>query len=202
MSCIYRPRCDPAAFLPRPDAAPSRSRPAIGCVRDDPGGAWSDIQYEPQRASIFDRGTFRVRGDVIDSLSAEYEARPCASSSSATRSSRSPKIDPLTGEGRIGRLQAIRAVYPARTTTWSTRETTSERAIDGIQVELRERLEVDLRPMNRRCSRPSGWSSGRFDVEMLSEIGVCQGIENYSRYLERTREPAKRRRTPARLLPG
>ncbi len=133
----------------------------------------------------FRRGTFRVRGDVIEVLPA-YEEQAVRIELFGDEVERITKIDPLTGKA-IASLQRT-AVFPA--THYAVDPARLERAIDGILTELEVRL-MDLRTDGRLMEAQRLEQRTRFDVEMLREIGVCQGIENYSRYFD-GREPGER----------
>ncbi len=133
----------------------------------------------------FRRGTFRVRGDVIEVLPA-YEEQAVRIELFGDEVERITKIDPLTGKA-IASLQRT-AVFPA--THYAVDPDRLERAIDGILTELEIRL-MDLRTDGRLLEAQRLEQRTRFDVEMLREIGVCQGIENYSRYFD-GREPGER----------
>jgi len=133
----------------------------------------------------FRRGTFRVRGDVIEVLPA-YEEQAVRIELFGDVVERITKIDPLTGKA-IASLQGT-AVFPA--THYAVDPDRLERAIGGILTELESRLR-DLRADGRLLEAQRLEQRARFDVEMLREIGVCQGIENYSRYFD-GREPGER----------
>jgi excinuclease ABC subunit B len=133
----------------------------------------------------FRRGTFRVRGDVIEVLPA-YEEQAVRIELYGDEVERITKIDPLSGKA-IASLQKT-AVFPA--THYAVDPDRLERAIDGILTELEARL-MDLRTEGRLLEAQRLEQRTRFDVEMLREIGVCQGIENYSRYFD-GREPGER----------
>jgi len=133
----------------------------------------------------FRRGTFRVRGDVIEVLPA-YEEQAVRIELFGDEVERITKIDPLTGKS-IASLERT-AVFPA--THYAVDPDRLERAIDGILTELEARL-LDLRGDGRLLEAQRLEQRTRFDVEMLREIGVCQGIENYSRYFD-GREPGER----------
>jgi excinuclease ABC subunit B len=133
----------------------------------------------------FRRGTFRVRGDVIEVLPA-YAEQAVRIELYGDEVERITKIDPLTGKA-IASLQRT-AVFPA--THYAVDPARLERAIDGILTELEIRL-MDLRTDGRLLEAQRLEQRTRFDVEMLREIGVCQGIENYSRYFD-GREPGER----------
>ena len=144
------------------------------------------VQIQYGRNDIdFRRGTFRVRGDVIEVLPA-YEEQAVRIELFGDEVERITKIDPLTGKA-IASLQRT-AVFPA--THYAVDPARLERAIDGILTELEVRL-MDLRTDGRLLEAQRLEQRTRFDVEMLREIGVCQGIENYSRYFD-GREPGER----------
>ena len=144
------------------------------------------VQIQYGRNDIdFRRGTFRVRGDVIEVLPA-YEEQAVRIELFGDEVERITKIDPLTGKA-IAPLQRT-AVFPA--THYAVDPARLERAIDGILTELEVRL-MDLRTDGRLLEAQRLEQRTRFDVEMLREIGVCQGIENYSRYFD-GREPGER----------
>jgi len=144
------------------------------------------VQIQYGRNDIdFHRGTFRVRGDVIEVLPA-YEEQAVRIELFGDEVERITKVDPLTGRA-IASLQRT-AVFPA--THYAVDPDRLERAIDGILTELERRL-ADLRGDGRLLEAQRLEQRTRFDVEMLREIGVCPGIENYSRYFD-GREPGER----------
>ncbi|AFC86833.1 excinuclease ABC subunit UvrB [Frateuria aurantia] len=124
------------------------------------------------------RGTYRVRGEVIDVFPAESEMEALRIELFDGEIENLALFDPLTGEvmHRIPRY----TVYP-RTHYASTRESVL-RAMDTIKVELKERLEV-LRAEDKLVEAQRLEQRTRFDLEMMAEVGYCQGIENYSRHM-------------------
>jgi excinuclease ABC subunit B len=137
------------------------------------------VQIQYGRNDIdFRRGTFRVRGDVIEILPA-YEEQAVRVELFGDEVERITKIDPLTGRA-IASLDGT-AIFPA--THYAVEPARLERAIDGILTELEGRL-LDLRTDGRLLEAQRLETRTRFDVEMLREIGVCPGIENYSRYFD------------------
>ena len=142
------------------------------------------IQYSRNDLELR-RGTFRVRGDVIEVLPA-YEEQAVRIELFGDEVERITKIDPLTGKA-IASLDRT-AVFPA--THYAVDPDRLERAIDGILTELEARL-LELRTNGRLLEAQRLESRTRFDIEMLREIGVCPGIENYSRYFD-GREPGER----------
>ena len=147
------------------------------------------IQY--QRNDIgFKRGTFRVRGDVVEIVPA-YEENVVRIEFFGDEVERIVEVDPLTGE-ILGEKDEIR-IYPA--THFITPEEKLRRAIESIEAELHERLEY-LRDNGKLLEAQRLEQRTRYDLEMLQEVGYCQGIENYSRHLD-GRQPGE---PPATLL--
>ncbi len=143
-----------------------------------------NIQY--LRSDLdFRRGTFRVRGDVIEVLPA-YEEQAVRIELWGDEIERISKIDPLTGDV-ITRLPRA-AIYPA--THYTAERDRLEAAIDAIHEELEERL-MELRQQDRLLEAQRLEQRTKFDIEMLQEMGVCPGIENYARYLD-GRQPGER----------
>jgi excinuclease ABC subunit B len=134
------------------------------------------IQYGRNDAD-FHRGTFRVRGDVIELFPA-YEEQAIRIELFGDEIERISRFDPLTGK-TIARLERA-AIYPA-THFVSGRETV-ERAIVRIREELEERL-LELRGNGRLLEAQRLEQRTNFDLEMLLEIGTCPGVENYSRHI-------------------
>jgi excinuclease ABC subunit B len=136
-----------------------------------------EIQYERNDVD-FHRGTFRVRGDIVEVFPAYEEDRAIRIELFGDEVEAISEIDPL--RGRVTqRLDKI-AIYPG-----SHYVTTQERmrsAIENIQVELAERLE-ELRSQGKLLEAQRLEGRTRFDLEMLQELGYCPGIENYSRHL-------------------
>jgi excinuclease ABC subunit B len=137
----------------------------------------TDMQYERNDVD-FHRGTFRVRGDVIDVFPAEHAEHALRISLFDDEVERMDLFDPLTGaiERRLSRF----TIYPS--SHYVTPRETVLRALEGIKAELRDRLaffhqEQKLVEAQRIEQRT------RFDIEMLDQLGFCKGIENYSRHL-------------------
>jgi excinuclease ABC subunit B len=137
----------------------------------------TEMQYE--RADYeFRRGTFRVRGDVLDIFPAENSETAVRVSLFDDEVESLSLFDPLTGQilAKVARF----TVYPS--SHYVTPRSTTLRAADAIKTELRERIEffhgtgklVEAQRIEQRT---------RFDLEMLHELGFCKGIENYSRHL-------------------
>ncbi len=126
----------------------------------------------------FRRGTFRVRGDVIDVFPAEHAEHAVRISLEDDSVEKIEIFDPLTG--RVLHPTARFTVYPS--SHYVTPRETTLRAIDAIKAELRERIEF-FQKAGRLVEAQRIEQRTRFDLEMLAELGFCKGIENYSRHL-------------------
>ncbi|RMT66520.1 UvrABC system protein B, partial [Pseudomonas syringae pv. theae] len=137
----------------------------------------ADLQYT-RNDMDFARATFRVRGDVIDIYPAESDLEAIRIELFDDEVESLSAFDPLTGEV-IRKLPRF-TFYP-KSHYVTPRETLVE-AMEGIKVELQERLEY-LRSQNKLVEAQRLEQRTRFDLEMMLELGYCNGIENYSRYL-------------------
>jgi len=137
----------------------------------------AEIQYERNELE-FRRGTFRVRGDVLDIFPAENSEVALRVNLFDDEIERLSLFDPLTGQvlQRVVRY----TVYPS--SHYVTPRDTTLRAIEAIKAELRERIEYFQRE-NKLLEAQRIEQRTRFDLEMLAELGFCKGIENYSRHL-------------------
>ncbi|HKJ29074.1 MAG: excinuclease ABC subunit UvrB [Desulfuromonadales bacterium] len=138
-----------------------------------------DIQYTRNDVD-FHRGTFRVRGDTVEVFPAYEEDRALRIEFFGDEIETISEIDPLRGKV-IDRL-ASTAIFPA--SHYVATKPTLDQAIREIQEELRERIQL-LRGQNRLIEAQRIEQRTLFDIEMMEEMGFCQGIENYSRYLDR-----------------
>jgi len=136
-----------------------------------------EIQYERNDVD-FHRGTFRVRGDVIDVFPAHEESRAVRIELFGDEVDALSEFDPLRGRV-LDPLDKI-PIYPG--SHYVTPPDRMKGAIQGIREELRERLQW-LRSRNQMLEVQRLEQRTRFDLEMLEELGYCQGIENYSRHL-------------------
>jgi len=134
------------------------------------------IQYSRNDLG-FSRGTFRVRGDTIEIIPV-YGENIIRIELFGDEVDRIIEVDPLTGEV-LGKKESI-TIYPA--THYITCEEKMKRAIVSIEAELEEEL-AKLRAEDKLLEAQRLEQRTRFDLEMLQEVGYCQGIENYSRYL-------------------
>ncbi len=144
--------------------------------RDDLLRSLVRIQYN-RNDVVFERGTFRVRGDTVEIFPA-YEEQGVRVELWGDEVERISKINVLTGE-TIATLERA-AVYPAK--HFVTQRPTLERAVKVIREELVERL-GEMRANGRLLEAQRLESRTNFDIEMMLEIGTCAGIENYSRHL-------------------
>ncbi len=136
-----------------------------------------EIQYERNDID-FHRGTFRVRGDVIEVFPAHEENRAVRIELFGDEVENLSEIDPLKGRV-IEPLDKI-PIYPG--SHYVTPPERRQKALESIREELKERLEW-FRSQNRLLEAQRLEQRTKFDLEMLQELGYCQGIENYSRHL-------------------
>ncbi len=137
----------------------------------------AELQYT-RNDMAFQRGTYRVRGDVIDIFPAESEKEAVRVELFDDEVENIALFDPLTGEV-LSRLPRY-TVFP-KTHYVTPRERTLA-VLDEIQAELAERLKA-LKDANKLVEAQRLEQRTRFDLEMIRELGYCNGIENYSRYL-------------------
>jgi excinuclease ABC subunit B len=136
-----------------------------------------DIQY--QRNDInFVRGTFRVRGDVLEIFPVSRSEQAVRVEFFGDEIDRIREIDVVTGE-IIGDREHV-AIFPA--SHYVTREEVMQRALRDIEQELQERL-AELREQGKLLEAQRLEQRTRYDMEMMREVGFCSGIENYSRHL-------------------
>ena len=135
------------------------------------------MQYERSELD-FRRGTFRVRGDVIDVFPAEHAEHAIRIFLNDESIEKLEVFDPLTG--RAQHPMARFTVYPS--SHYVTPRETTLRAIEAIKIELRERIKF-FQDAGRLVEAQRIEQRTRFDLEMLAELGFCKGIENYSRHL-------------------
>jgi excinuclease ABC subunit B len=137
----------------------------------------AEMQYE--RSEIdFRRGTFRVRGDVLDIYPAENAEHALRVTLFDDEIETLALFDPLTGHviQRVGRF----TVYPS--SHYVTPRATTLKAVEGIKVELRERI-AEFESAGKLVEAQRIEQRTRFDLEMLHELGFCKGIENYTRHI-------------------
>jgi excinuclease ABC subunit B len=140
------------------------------------------MQYDRNELD-FRRGTFRVRGDVIDVFPAEHAEHSIRISLFDDEIEKLEVFDPLTG--RVLHPMARFTVYPS--SHYVTPRETTLRAVEAIKAELRERIKF-FQDAGRLLEAQRIEQRTRFDLEMLAELGFCKGIENYSRHLSGRKE--------------
>ena len=136
-----------------------------------------DVQYERNDVS-FTRGTFRVRGDVVEIFPASRDEHCIRVEFFGDEIDRIREVDALTGEILADRDHV--AIFPA--SHFVTREEKMLKAIENIEKELEERLAL-LRAEDKLLEAQRLEQRTRYDLEMMREMGFCSGIENYSRHL-------------------
>ncbi|HJW14661.1 MAG TPA: excinuclease ABC subunit UvrB, partial [Thermoanaerobaculia bacterium] len=135
-----------------------------------------EMQYERTNLDLA-RGTFRVRGDVIE-IHPAYEDMAVRVEYFGDEIERITRTDPLRGAA-LERLDRV-ALYPR--TFYATPRETLDRAVGTIRLELEERL-AELTAAGRLLEAQRLHQRTMFDLEMIKELGYCNGIENYSRHL-------------------
>ncbi|MBL0164189.1 MAG: excinuclease ABC subunit UvrB [Xanthomonadales bacterium] len=137
----------------------------------------TELQYTRNDMELR-RGSYRVRGEVIDVFPAESETEALRIELFDGDIENLAIFDPLTGE--VLRKVPRYTVYPK--THYATTRAATLNAVETIKVELKERLE-QLYAANKLLEAQRLQQRTQFDLEMMAEIGYCQGIENYSRHL-------------------
>jgi excinuclease ABC subunit B len=136
-----------------------------------------DIHYQ-RNDYEFERGRFRVRGDVLEIFPSSFTEKALRVEFFGDEIDRILEIDTLTGEVIARRLHAV--VFPA--SHYVTAPEQMEKAIRGIEEELEERLQ-ELHREEKLLEAQRLEQRTRYDLEMMREVGICRGIENYSRHL-------------------
>lgn len=152
-------------------------RPGMEKDRDEIIKRLIEIQYERNDVN-FTRGTFRVRGDILEIFPANTDERAIRIEFFGDEIDRITEIDYLTG--KLVGLRNHVVIFPA--SHYVTTQERIDKAIVDVQKELKERIDyfkeneklVEAQRIDQRT---------RYDIEMLKEIGFCQGIENYSRHI-------------------
>ncbi len=153
-------------------------RPGMSMERDELVRRLVEIQYD--RSDIeFERGTFRVRGDVVEIFPAGYDKSAIRVEFFGEEIDRISSIDVVSGHTLMTLAHA--PIYPA--THYATPRESIDRAIENIEADLDNRIaefkkEGNLLEAQRIAQRTT------YDIEMLRELGYCTGIENYSRYFD------------------
>ncbi len=154
-----------------------------------------EIQYERNDID-FHRGTFRVRGDIVEIFPPYEEEQAIRVEFFGDLIESITLVDPLRGK-KLNPIRKI-AVYPG--SHYVTTQDNLKRAIVNIWEELGIRLD-ELRAQNKLLEAQRLEQRTRFDIEMMEEMGYCQGIENYSRHLT-GRKPGEPPPTLMEYLPG
>lgn len=141
-----------------------------------------DIQFERNDID-FQRGRFRVRGDVVEIFPASRDERALRVEFFGDEIERIREVDALTGE-ILAETEHV-SIFPA--THFVTNEDYLEHAIASIKAELEDRLEV-LRSENKLLEAQRLEQRTNYDLEMLREMGYTSGIENYSRHMDGRKE--------------
>ncbi|MED4129052.1 MULTISPECIES: excinuclease ABC subunit UvrB [Shouchella] len=136
-----------------------------------------DIQYDRNDLN-FIRGTFRVRGDVVEIFPASRDEQCIRVEFFGDEVDRMTEVDALTGEIKGERNHV--SIFPA--SHFVTREEKMKKAIENIEAELEERLKA-LHADGKLLEAQRLEQRTRYDLEMMAEMGFCSGIENYSRHL-------------------
>lgn len=152
-------------------------RKGMEIERDELLRKFVGIQYARNDIN-FVRGTFRVRGDVVELFPASRDERCIRIEFFGDEIDRIREVDALTGE-IIGDRDHV-AIFPA--SHFVTGEEKMEKAIKNIEIELNEQLEK-LQTENKLLEAQRLEQRTRYDLEMMQEMGFCSGIENYSRHL-------------------
>ena len=137
----------------------------------------TDIRYERNDVD-FHRGTFRVRGDIVDIFPAYEEETSVRIEFFGNEISMIAEIDPL--RGIIKRRLSKVAIYPA--SHYVADEVTLKSAVKSIKEELKDRL-MELKSLGKLVEAQRLEQRTMYDLEMMQEMGYCSGIENYSRHL-------------------
>jgi excinuclease ABC subunit B len=148
-----------------------------GMTPQDLGRQLIQLQYKRNDLS-FVRGTFRVRGDILEIFPSHYEDRAWRLSFFGDEIESITELDALTGE-KYAQLPQIRVFANSH---YVTPGPTIAQAIQKIQVELDHRLK-EFRAQNKLLEAQRLEERVKFDTEMMAATGTCAGIENYSRYL-------------------
>jgi len=137
----------------------------------------AELQYTRNDVA-FQRATYRVRGDVIDIFPAESDRLAIRVELFDEEIERISQFDPLTGQ--VERTLPRVTIYPK--THYATPRDKIIAAVESIKVELKHRS-AQLKEDNRLVEEQRIVQRTQFDIEMMTELGYCSGIENYSRYL-------------------
>lgn len=173
VSCIYA-LGDPEEYLKLSVSV----REGMRIERDELLKRLVDIQY--QRSEFdFNRGNFRVKGDTVDVMPANWSDKALRISFFGDEIERISEINALTGQTITDRSHA--AIFPA--THYVTGRDKLEASIGDIEADMRQRV-AEFNAQNKLLEAQRIAQRTEYDIEMMREIGYCQGIENYSRYFD------------------
>jgi excinuclease ABC subunit B len=152
-------------------------RPGMRKDRDEVIRKLVDLQYERNEID-FKRSKFRAKGDVLEIFPASSSENVIRIEFFGDEIEKITEIDSLTGE--IKGIRSHVSIFPA--SHYATTRVKMERAIGGIEEELEVRLK-ELKEQGKILEAQRLEQRTRYDLEMLQEVGFCQGIENYSRHI-------------------
>ena len=190
VSCIYS-MGDPSEY----EGQMLSLRPGMEKERNQLIRELIDIQYERNDVD-FDRGTFRVRGDVVEIIPAGENQKALRIEFFGDEIDRIAQIDAVSGHV-LATLEHA-ALFPA--THYATDPAHMEEHIGEIEADLKKRIE-EFESAGRLLEAQRIAQRTRYDIEMMREIGYCQGIENYSRYFD-GRKPGDAPYTLLDYFPG
>ena len=144
--------------------------------REDLLARFVDLQYS-RNDIAFERGNFRVRGDVVE-ICPGYTEDALRIEFFGDEIERLTRFDPLTGD-KLADLQST-ALYPSK--QFVTPKEKMKRAVDAIRAELKERIE-QFEAQGKLLEAQRIKMRTEYDLEMMAEMGFCSGIENYSRHI-------------------
>lgn len=157
-------------------------RPGLNIERNELLKSLVALQYE-RNDTDFARGTFRVRGDVVEIITAQRSDKAIRIEFFGDEIDKISEIEVVTGRTLASLKHA--AIFP--NTHYAADDEQLVNAIKQIEIDLVKRLE-EFDKMNKPLEKERLEQRTRYDIEMLQEIGYCSGIENYSRYLDGRKE--------------
>jgi len=173
VSCIYS-MGDPSEYTNQMISL----RPGMELPRDELLRKLVDIQFD-RNDFAFSRGTFRVRGDVVEIMPASMQDEAIRVEYFGDEIDRITEFNPVSGK-TVHTLQHI-SIYPA--THYATNAVEREKNIACIEQDLKLQIE-EFEKAGKLLEAERIAQRTRYDIEMLREIGFCTGIENYSRYFD------------------
>ena len=153
-------------------------RKGMTYIREDLMRKLVDIQYQ-RNDFAFERGNFRVRGDVIEIFPMNLADKAIRVEFFGDEVDAISEINVVTGVPLNSLSHAV--IFPA--THYATSKEAIEKALEEIEKDMIERVD-ELKAMNKLVEAQRLEQRTRYDMEMMREIGYCQGVENYSRYFD------------------